>query len=605
MRLVSFEKNNEERWGFVINHPIENRDWVFEPGKTGSYLQVTNRNASSGWLNAMDKFRTEWPATIQDFLNEGPDAMAELKKMAQFVPDFLLRGDRVLIEHGGCPLETVHLRCPVPRPRLMFGLVQNSPSFWRHNPNRRDINLYPMGHQRSFGSVVGHGETFLRAANYNVELGVVIGKEGRDIPITEAIKHIAGYTVVIDSEIKELYPEYLPSWTPSCDIEKEIDWYVAAAASWCGKKVDAHCVVGPWISTPDEVGNPYDLLVYTLQNGQLRDRSHTAATSISVEGAVHWMSTFMTLKPGDIIHMGTMGTDGLACLPEDFVTRDANIGSEIENIGRVEARVLHPTGVDWRTEEEKHPNADYAPRDEAIRDSIVPAVRDYLRMGKESIDSYDPALTNHVWTCYGNYEQAEAIEGMRKTPIPRFLNGPSAALGYEAKQIQLAKRATSLDAGVEMAFVIGRLASGVKAADADDYILGYAPVVSVSDHSFADRVVEPCTQQEKHLPTIYARWGEGYQVTGPWKKEAPDWNAAMKISIPGVGEAEGCLSEYVHKPAEIVEAISKYITLFPGDVVLMGRVSGRIDVAREQADGLTIQASVAGYDELNVEVRRS
>ena len=604
MRLATFEVCDREAWGFVLRNPNDDRDWVFDTWKVADVLKQSCRLGSSGWHSMMPHFwEADWGDELAAFLREGDEGMRRLREMAAYAERFLRESDAYLMEQAGYPVADVHLRAPIPRPRIMFGLVQNSPSFWRHNPVRRSINLYPMGHQRPIGSVVGQGEIFLQPEGFNVEVGYVIGKGGRDIPIGEAASHIAGYTVVIDSQINDYYTDFLPEWTKGRNIEADLDWFVAATCSWCGKKSDAHCVMGPWLTTSDEVGNPYDLLVYTLQDGKLRDRSHTAGTSLGVEYVVHWMSSFMELQPGDVIHLGTVGTDGLPTVPGMRYDRHNTVGSEIEHVGRVEAVPLDLRVNDWRTEEEKHPNADLDPEDEAIRDSVVPAVRDVLKRGEASVDSFDIAKTRHVWTLYGNYEAAEELEGMRKTAVPRFLNGP-ASQAARADTVTLAKRATSLDAGVEMAFVISRLASHVKEEDAKKYILGYAPVISVADHSFEDRVVEPATMQERHLPKVYARWGDGYQVIGEFTPEEPDWNAAVCADAGEYGAIRGSLREYVHRPEKIVETITKHITLFPGDVILMGRLGERIQIPAGHPDGITVRGQVEGFPEQCVRILR-
>ena len=606
MRLATFEVNNRESWGFVLTNPNDQKDWVFDVRKVAQSLKASCRLGSSGWFSMMPHFwEYNWHDELAGFLGDGEEGMQKLREMVDYARHFLRESDAYMMEQAGYPVASVHLRAPIPRPRIMFGLVQNSPSFWRHNPVRRSINLYPMGHQRPIGSVVGHGEVFLQPNGFNVEMGFIIGKGGKDIPIKEASRHIAGYTVIIDSQIDDYYTDFLPEWTKGRDIEKDLDWYVAATCSWGGKKSDAHCVMGPYLTTADEVGNPYDLLVYTLQDGKLRDRSHTAGTSLGVEYVVHWMSTFMELQPGDVIHLGTVGTDGLPTINGMSYDRNNTLGSEIEHVGRVEAIPLDLRVNDWRTEEEKHPNADFQPEDEAIRDSMVPAVRDALKRGRASIDRFDLKETMHVWTVYGNYQDAEKLEGMRKANIPRFLNGPASQASTRKNTITLAKRASSLDAGVELGFVISKLASHVPEKEARKYILGYVPVISVADHSFADRVVEPATMQERHLPEVYARWGDGYQVLGELIPDEPDWNSAIRVDAGEYGTACGNLNEYIHRPEKIIETITKHITLFPGDVILMGRLRERIQISADHADEIRIQGKIDGFEEQHASVLRS
>lgn len=607
MRLCTFEKDGRELWGFVVRHPAYDADWVFLPEALDRVF-AQSALPSSGWYRSMPAFAPAggWPASLDAFLGLGDEGMALLSRMQGFTLSFLKENDAYFASQAGFPLAQVRLRAPIPRPRLMFGLVQNSPSFWRHNPGKRITNFFPQGHQRPIGSVIGHQEIFLDGAGFNVELGVVIGKGGKNIPVEEAVSHVAGYTVVIDSQINDYYPDFLPGWNSKVDIEKELDWYVAATCSWCGKKSDAHCVVGPWIVTRDEVGNPYDLLVYTKQNGMLRDRSHTAGTSQGVERTIHWLSGFMTLFPGDIIHMGTVGTDGLPVTPEMAFPRGNTIDSEIERIGTVSAYVLDKKRCDWLTPEEREPNARFNPRDEAIRQSLVPAVKDYLAAGLEAlpgIGGWSLGLVRHFWTCYGNYRLAEQQEGMKPTPLPRFLNGPNSALALSGSTVVLAPRATRVEAGVELAFVVGRLASKVRREDAADYILGYAPMITLADQSFLEQVVEPATGQERNLPKVYARWGDGYNILGRIVPGPAPAAGRMRFSAGTAGEAQGDVDEYIASAAQVLEAITVHITLFPGDVVTLGRTAQRVMLAPE-ADHVALSASIEHIGEVSAALCR-
>ncbi|HML47859.1 MAG TPA: fumarylacetoacetate hydrolase family protein, partial [Clostridia bacterium] len=168
--------------------------------------------------------------------------------------------------------------------------------------------------------------------------------------------------------------------------------------------------------------------------------------------------------------------------------RDTVIQGEIECLGRVSGRMLDlERGPDWRTEAEK-------------ARPFSPAAQHYVDHGLETLRlPWTPAAANHVWTCYANYRQAEAEEGFLPTPSPRFLNGPNSMLAASGETVTLAKRATAVDVGVELGCVVGKLAFGIQEADADGYIQGYAPVISLSDHSFREQIVEPSTPQEKNI----------------------------------------------------------------------------------------------------------
>ncbi len=576
MRIATFEADGAVSWGVVVTNPADGVDYIYEPKKTERAFKL-NDVGTNIWFKVTPTFLGEaWPDTVRELL-EMENGMETLHAFERFLVRYLTQYDGYLVTLYAHKVSEVKLRAPIPDPQIMFGLVSNSPWRWRNKPGVQSVNIVPQGHQRPIGSVVGAGEVILKKSGFNVEFGVIIGKEGRDIPIEEAYKYIAGYTVVIDSQINELFPCFDPDYDKH-DIEEVFDWGVGATCSWLGKMADAHCAVGPYLVTPDEVGNPYDLLVYTLQDGKLRDRSHTAGMSIGIERLIHWMSTFMTVKPGDILHMGTVGSDGMCVVPEMRFGRENTIGSSIESVGEIHVPVLDIATNDWRIPEMMHPYAKYAPRDDSIRDSWVPAVGDFLRRGMECLEraeDYRVSMANSFFTCYGNYRRAMEMEGFKPTPLPRMLNGPARSLGQD-EVLTLARRAGDVYLSVELCVVIKRLASRVRQEDAADYILGFAAMVSASDTSFEDDIFEPMSQQEAGVSRmVYQRWGDHYNTLGqlcPYECAQGE----MRMTAEGLGSVQAHTQDYLYGAPVAIEMITRNITLFPGDVITLGRVGERI-----------------------------
>jgi 2-keto-4-pentenoate hydratase/2-oxohepta-3-ene-1,7-dioic acid hydratase in catechol pathway len=411
--------------------------------------------------------------------------------------------------------------------------------------------------------------------------------------------YVAGYTVVIDSQINDYYNEFAPELgkTVMEHIETVYDWYAGATCSWGGKKSDAHCVMGPYLVTKDEVGNPYDLLVYTRQSGFLRDRSHTAGTSIGIERTIHFYSSFATLYPGDVIHMGTVGADGLPVTQDMDFGPDDFIESEIEKIGVVRARVLDANHDNWLSEKEK------------ALPSLIPAVRDFIKAGTDhiaSITEWNKDKINNVWTCYGNYKNASEPEGPKNIPGIRFLNGPNTSIGITGQTVTLPSRVRDLNIGVELGFVIDKMASKVKKERAGEYILGFAPVISISDTSFADALIEPATPQERGICEVYGRWGDNYNILGGLTKT--DWNdiadSAMILDAGISGRIETNINEYTVRAERVLEFISSHITIFPGDVVLMGRTSKRLLIKAVSFEKINITCFIEGLEKAETMVVR-
>ena len=151
-----------------------------------------------------------------------------------------------------------------------------------------------------------------------------------------------------------------------------------------------------------------------------------------------------------------------------------------------------------------------------------------------------------------------------------------------------------------------KLAFGVQEADADEYILGYAPVISLSDHSFREQIVEPSTPQEKNICQVYARWGDGYNIVGTPVAGLPE-NASMRLTGKGLGELTQSAGDYRHGARAVIAFITRYITLFPGDVILLGRTRKRLTLAPDQGNGavLLLEGHVEGLGTVTAHIRRA
>lgn len=569
MRLATALVDQEEQWGIVMQHPKRMEDWIFFPGACEEIFQRCASYATNGMYQCLRSFAPAggWPDSLQAFLALEEEGMLALRGLAQYLAVFLRRGDQFAIETAGRPLAQTKLCPPIPRPRLMLGLVQNSPSFWRKNPQRQIANFMPQGHQRPVGSLLGEGDVFAPVDGYNVELGVIVGKAGKDIPVEKAREYVAGYTVVIDGCNGAFWDKFfLREGETRAEMCARLGWHLDATCSWGGKKANARCAVGPWMVTEDEIGDVYDLLVYTLENNVVRDRSHTAGMSIGVERTLHFYSTIFTLRPGDIIHMGTLGTDGLFQGLPVPVNQDTLYQAEIEGIGRLSAHAVSADPrEDWRSEAEK-------------RLPISPADRYLLQHHLDKLQGpWTPALAYNAWHCFGNYQRSLEVEGMAETPFPRFLNAPASCAAQHAQEVRLSNRAGRLSVDPQLAFVIGKMAYQVEEADAEAYILGYCAALCVTDYSIRDQIIQPATPQEEELSQVYGRWGDGYNVMGQLGPLPP---AGSRIALQGPnGERiASTLAEYRHTPAQILHFISQGITLYPGDIVFCGRLSQLLSI---------------------------
>ena len=154
----------------------------------------------------------------------------------------------------------------------------------------------------------------VKQLDYEAELAIVIGEKGKNIPVSEANKHIFGYTAFNDVSAR--------------DIQfKDKQWTR-------GKSFDTFAPMGPCITTANQIGNPNNLRVRTRVNGELRQDSSTKNMVFNIYEIVHHLSQVMTLEPGDIIATGTPAGVGVFMKPKPrFLSPGDLVEVEIEKIG--------------------------------------------------------------------------------------------------------------------------------------------------------------------------------------------------------------------------------------------------------------------------------
>ncbi|MGW8392641.1 fumarylacetoacetate hydrolase family protein [Pseudoduganella sp. HUAS MS19] len=158
-------------------------------------------------------------------------------------------------------------------------------------------------------------------SDWEVELGVVIGKRARYVEAEHALEHVAGYCVVNDLSEREFQLERGGQWDK-------------------GKGCDTFGPVGPWLVTADEVPDPQDLDMWLEVNGKRYQSGNTRTMVFTVAQLVSYISCFMTLNPGDVISTGTPPGVGLGQKPEPVYLRPGDrIVLGIEGLGQQEQTV--------------------------------------------------------------------------------------------------------------------------------------------------------------------------------------------------------------------------------------------------------------------------
>ena len=220
---------------------------------------------------------------------------------------------------------------PIEQPPLIFGLAGNCPQTWRNSG--KIIQNYPVGYTRTYHTLTPHlGRvkipkeiTSFRCA---AELGVIIARDCRNVSRADSMDYVAGYTIVND-----MISNHWKNFAVNNSLDGTPSFEELLITSYYGRGTEGFCPCGPYIVSKDEIQDPYNLMVYTYINDELLDRSHTNAMVIGIEESIAYLSKFMKLKAGSIIHMGTMGVDGITISGQRKLNTEDNVRMNIESIG--------------------------------------------------------------------------------------------------------------------------------------------------------------------------------------------------------------------------------------------------------------------------------
>jgi len=157
--------------------------------------------------------------------------------------------------------------------------------------------------------------------DWEVELGVVIGKAAKYVAEDQALDHVAGYCVVNDISERAFQLESTGQWVK-------------------GKSCDTFGPIGPWLVTRDEVENPQTLDIWLDVNGERRQTGNARTMIFSVAQIISYLSGFFTLHPGDVICTGTPPGVGMGMTPQQFLKPGDEMRLGVEGLGEQRQRVL-------------------------------------------------------------------------------------------------------------------------------------------------------------------------------------------------------------------------------------------------------------------------
>ena len=223
-------------------------------------------------------------------------------------------------------LTDVQLLRPVLFPEKIFCIGVN---YMNRNAEYKDGSeapKYPSVFVRSPDTLVGHGEKLRRPPeseqlDYEGEIAIIIGKEGRRIPEDQAESHIAGITCMNEGTIR--------------------DWLRHGKFNVTqGKNFERSGALGPWMVTSDEIDSFDDLTVTTRVNGEQRQHDTTANLAFPFRHLIAYLSTFSRLKPGDIIATGTPIGAGARFDPPKWLVPGDRVEVEVSGVGVLSNEVM-------------------------------------------------------------------------------------------------------------------------------------------------------------------------------------------------------------------------------------------------------------------------
>ena len=218
--------------------------------------------------------------------------------------------------------EGVRLLAPVQPPKFLaigFNYAEHIGETGAERPE------HPIFFNKQTTCVVGPGEGIevppeSAMVDYEVELGVVIGRRCRRVSRDEALAVVAGYLVVNDVSVR--------------------DWQLHAPTMTLGKGWDTHGPIGPWLTTADEVPDPQALRLRTWVGDELLQDGTTADMIFGVAEQIAVLSTMCTLEPGDVIATGTPAGVGIARTPPRWLLPGEVVRVEVEGLGVLENPVV-------------------------------------------------------------------------------------------------------------------------------------------------------------------------------------------------------------------------------------------------------------------------
>jgi len=266
---------------------------------------------------------------VADVSSVAPDMNALIQGGQQALDD----ARRAAESAAKAPLSQVQLLAPIPRPlKNVFCLGLNYREHVAEGAragvrSSADAPEYPVWFTKPATAVTGPYDDIAilprisTQYDWEVELAVVIGKAARHVAKDKAYDYVHSYTIFNDFSVRDLQRRHGGQW-------------------FKGKSWDKGSPMGPWLITPDELGDPAKLQVICRVNGTVKQDSNTAMMIFDVPTQIADITEVLTLEPGDVISTGTPSGVGFARKPPEFLTNGDVMETEIEKIGVLRNRIV-------------------------------------------------------------------------------------------------------------------------------------------------------------------------------------------------------------------------------------------------------------------------
>jgi 2-keto-4-pentenoate hydratase/2-oxohepta-3-ene-1,7-dioic acid hydratase in catechol pathway len=264
-----------------------------------------------------DHLNSPLPPTIEQFIAAGTKAQAAAKNL-------LAKASPEVLAKTTAPLSDVRLLAPLAFPSKLLCLGWN---YLDHTAETKtQPPAEPVVFMKPHTAIIGTGDPivkrpFVTQLDYEGELAIVIGKKAKDVPESEALNYVFGYTILNDVSARD-FQFRDKQWTR-------------------GKGFDTFAPMGPCITTRDELADlSGDVRIQTWVNGQLRQNGSTADRIFKVPQIIFHLSRVMTLEPCDVIATGTPSGVGMAMTPQTWLKDGDVVCIEIDGVGAIENPVV-------------------------------------------------------------------------------------------------------------------------------------------------------------------------------------------------------------------------------------------------------------------------